>query len=116
MDTRCVDFGIVEKEKINWIYSVPYGAFCDQMYFDVQRAFLFEDETWQSAIARGIIRENLLNFIKSYFERDLSSVDDAFIRNYWRMNPNEEMQKIIELYEKYDDNTECAVWAWFVPG
>jgi len=116
MDSRFVDFGIMVQDEFKEIYGTPYGSFCSNMYFDVRRAFKFEDTSWQSSIARNLTKEELLSFIKSYFKRDLSDVDDAFIKNYYGMNPNEEIQKIIELYDKLDENTECAVWAWFTPG
>ena len=114
MDDRHVSLGVVEKGKVEWIYSIPFGALSSNMYFDVQGVFKFKEQSWQSHIARGITKDDLLNFVSSYYQIHISTTSYYSI-GHVKINLKEEMKKIIELYDKYDDNIECAIWAFFVP-
>ena len=115
MDSRFVDFGIMEQDEFKQIYATPHGTFCHRMWIDVQRAFCFKKIRWDIYKARNITKSELAEFVNRYFVYE-GTISDKDLLHYFGMNPTEELKKILELLNKLDNDTECAICAWFFPG
>ena len=117
MDDLYVDCGYMEQGEYSCVADFPCGKSGRDLYWHLlsnRSPFVFESITWQEDRAYGITKDKLKQFISEYYKFHPISLNDCSLM-YGR-DIQQDLPKLIEAVEKINENAECCIRTFIVPG